>query len=383
LSVVIYLATAADFDAAQLTVAGRPMVFRAVAAAVRAGAARVLVPARFRDLLSPALAAAPRVARAVEWLGDTTLPPTSAVLVPATAVVGLGALVTMLAAPPPAVHQGTRDAGVPIVTAPAAAVASLWSALAAGAPVGAALEKALADPAIAVVREPSLVHPVRDPASADAGERRLYTTLGSAIDTPLDTVFHRRCSRLVSRLAVALGITPNTITVVSLVVGLAAAWTFWRATPADAVAGLVLYAIAVILDHADGEVARLTLSESVIGEWLDIVADTAIHVAVVLALGVTSAAVTGRGTELGVIAALGVIASAAVAKAWPGLAMPDRVGAALSGLGSRDGFYALLLAFIVARAAWPAALPWLMIVVAAGSHAYWFGRALYRLTRGA
>ncbi len=195
-----------------------------------------------------------------------------------------------------------------------------------------------------MVREPSLVHPVHDEASAAAGERRLYATLGSAIDTRLDTMFHRRFSRLVSRLAVAFGLRPNTITVASLVVGLAAAWTFWRATPVEAVVGLVLYALAVILDHADGEVARLTLTESAIGEWLDISADTMIHVAVVLALGATSAAVAGQGIGLGIVSALGVIASAAVAKLWPGLAMPDRVGLAISNLGSRDGFYAMLLA---------------------------------------
>jgi phosphatidylglycerophosphate synthase len=281
------------------------------------------------------------------------------------------------------VHEGARDAGAPVVAAPAPLLASLWSALVAGVPVGVDLEKALTDPAVTVVQERSLVHAVRDERSAADGERRLYTTLGSAIDTRFDTLFHRRFSRLVSRLAVALGIAPNTVTVVSLLVGLAAAWAFWRAAPADAVAGLALYAIAVVLDHADGEVARLTLRESAIGEWLDIAADTVIHAAVVLALGASSAAATGEGAWLGVVAALGVVTSAAVAKAWPGLAMPDRVGTALSGLGSRDGFYAMLVGFIVALAAWPASLPWLMAIVAAGAHAYWLARVLYRLVRGA
>ncbi len=383
MSAVIYLPTPADLAAAQLSVAGHPVVFRAVASAVRAGASRVLVPVVFRDLLAPALVNAPRVARAVTWLADTTPPPGTAVLLPATAVIGVGAIAATLAADPPALHEGSRAAGTPLVAAPASLIATLWSALAAGAPVGGALDKALADPAISILREPSLVHPVRDAASAAPAERRLYATLGSAIDTRLDTVFHRRFSRLVSRVAVTHGIPPNAITVASLLVGLAAGWCFWRATPADAVLGLILYALAVILDHADGEVARLTLRESAIGEWLDIVTDTVIHAAVVIALGVTSAALTGRGAGLGLLAALGVVASSAVAKAWPGLAMPDRLGTALSGLGSRDGFYGMLLGFIAARAAWPDALPWLMIVVAAGSHAYWVGRVLYRVIRGA
>jgi phosphatidylglycerophosphate synthase len=380
---VIYLSTADDDHAARLTVAGRPLVFRAIAGAVRAGASLVLVPSRFKDLLAPALTSAPRVRRAVTWIDSVLPPPGEAVLVPATAVLGTGALAAMLATPPPAVHQAARDAGAPIVAAPAALVASLWSALVAGAPVGTTIEKALTEPSINVVHEPSLVHPVHDAASAAAGERRLYATLGSAIDSRLDTVFHRRFSRRVSRLAVALGLSPNTITVASLAVGLAAAWMFWGATPAAALAGLALYALAVIIDHADGEVARLTLTESAIGEWLDIGTDTAIHVAVVLALGVTSGAVAGQGIELGIGAAIGVIASAAVAKVWPGLAMPDRLGLAISNLGSRDGFYAMLVGFILARAFWPEGLPFLMVVVTAGAHAYWVGRVLYRVIRGA
>src|SRR5688572_31579156 len=57
-----------------------------------------------------------------------------------------------------------------------------------------------------------------------------YTTLfrsGSAIDTRLDRALHRRLSRPVTRAAIALGITPNQISVTSLLVGLAAACCFW------------------------------------------------------------------------------------------------------------------------------------------------------------
>jgi hypothetical protein len=59
------------------------------------------------------------------------------------------------------------------------------------------------------------------------------------------------------------------------------------------------------------------------------------------------------------------------------------VGSALANLGSRDGFYAMLVAFIAALAVAPLALPWLMVVVAGGAHAYWVSRLLYRITRGA
>jgi len=367
---VIYLADPADAAAAALTVAGRPVVFRSVASAVRAGAERVLVPERFRDLLTPALASAPRVARAITWLHPSMTPPDAAVLVPATAVVGVAAVAAVVVTPPPAVHPASRDAGIAVVHAPAPVVSALWAALVEGEAVGSALATLTKDARDA--HAPAVVQRVRDADSAREGERRLYTTLGSAIDTRLDAVFHRAFSRHVSRAAVACGITPNTVTIASLLVGLVATWLFWNATPVYAVLGLVAYAVAVILDHADGEVARLTLTESAIGEWLDIAADTVIHAGVVLAMGVTS------GTApLGILAAAGVIAGAAVSKVWP------VVGTALSGVGNRDGFYAMLLGFIVLRAYAPSLLPWLMVVVALGTHAYWVARVVYRLTRGA
>jgi hypothetical protein len=41
----------------------------------------------------------------------------------------------------------------------------------------------------------------------------------------------------------------------------------------------------------------------------------------------------------------------------------------------------MLLLFITALAIGPAALPWLMIIVALGSHAYWLARATYTVRR--
>ena len=120
---------------------------------------------------------------------------------------------------------------------------------------------------------------------------------GSPIDTRLDVLFHRRLSRPVTRLALALGLTANQVSLASLLVGLLAVWGFWHATPGTALAGLVLYAAAVVLDHSDGEVARLTRSESRLGEWLDVTSDTVIHALLVLAMGVTAQrAAAARGS---------------------------------------------------------------------------------------
>jgi phosphatidylglycerophosphate synthase len=247
--------------------------------------------------------------------------------------------------------------------------------------VGDRLDALLEDtPRTAVRADPGAC--VRDAATVRTAEDSLYAGLGSVIDSPLDTAVHRRLSRHVSRFAVARGIAPNAITAASLVVGLAAAVAFAAATPALAAAGFLLYLAAVVLDHADGEVARLTLTESRIGALLDIAADTRVHTAVVTALGTATHAATGGGGFLGAIAAIGVVASAATAFRWPVTGgLEDRVGTFLQNLGSRDGFYAMLLGFLAALTWSPSWLPALMAVVAAGTHAYWLGRVGYRLAR--
>jgi phosphatidylglycerophosphate synthase len=382
LQAALYLATADDLHAALLPVAGRPLAFRALLNAVRAGASRVGVPVVFRGTdLEDAIRASPRARAAAVWLDVGRLEAAPALLVPAAALTPRTALAALLVATPPATLAASLDDGAPTVLADAAMTAALAAGLAAGTPVGDEVGRALKSRDAAAVAPDGWHVRVRDGRSARTAEDRLFADLGSPIDTRLDRALHRRLSRHVTRAAVARDIAPNTITVASLLVGLVAGWCFWNATAPAALAGLVVYVAAVVLDHADGEVARLTLAESQVGEWLDILVDTVVHATLVVAMGVTAQAVAGGGAWLGIGAALGVVASAAVAKLWPVTGAADGIGGALAALGSRDGFYAMLVLFIVARAVAPATLPVLMVVVALGAHAYWVARGLYTLRR--
>src|SRR5438067_1455829 len=209
-------------------------------------------------------------------------------------------------------RRAEADVLPPVLVADGAVVHVLAALLAAGAPVAAELARR---GVASEVDERCVV--ARNAAGLAAAERRLHDLLRSPIDTNLDVQLHRRFSRYVTRAAIALGVTPNTITVVSTILGLAAVWCFWRATTRSALAGLFIYIVAVILDHSDGEVARLTLAESRVGEWLDTVGDTLVHALTVVAMGVTSEMLTGVGVGLGIVGAAGIMASAFVAKWWP------------------------------------------------------------------
>jgi phosphatidylglycerophosphate synthase len=368
----LYLASADDIVAAGVPVVGRPVAFRVIVAAVRAGARRVVVPAALRSPeLVAALDSSPSARAALVWL-DTAraleLEPT--LLLPVAALVPPSALRALLQAPTGRVLPDSQGTGAPILTVEAPVLDAFAATLAAGAPIGDELAKRELTP----LPGPVWFVRVTDPATAAAAEERLWRELGSPIDSRLDRSVHRRLSRWVTRVAVALGIGPNAITAASGAVGLAAAGAFAQGDVTALIGGLALYLAAVVLDHTDGEIARLSLTESAVGEWLDIIVDTLVHTALVLALGVAATRVTGAGLGAGVVAAVGVVASALVGKVWPPAPPSAGKRRGLDALTSRDGFYAMLVLFIALRIGSPDLLPTLMVVVAAGTHAYWVAR---------
>jgi hypothetical protein len=379
----LYFATADDVHAAHLPVVGRPVAFRAIVAAVRAGVRRVAVPAALRSPeLDAALATSPSARAAVAWCDSPgALASEPVLLLPAAALAAASGLGRLLQAPAGRVLAESQATDTPALTVGGASLASMHAALVAGSPIGDLLACELKARDVAAVHGHSWFVRVSDASAAAEAEARLWRELGSPIDTRLDVAVHRRLSRGVTRAAIARGVSPNGITLLSGVIGLAAATAVSRGDVAALAGGLVLYLIAVVLDHSDGEVARLTLKESAVGEWLDIVLDTVVHTSLVLALGHAAASVTGGGLGAGVAAAGGVVASAVVGKLWPPAPLTATDRGLLDALTSRDGFYAMLVLFLVLRIVAPALLPSLMIVVAAGTHAYWVVRVALLVRR--
>src|SRR5262249_40386335 len=101
----LYVASADDIHGARLRVAGRPVAFRTLLPAVRAGAERVGVPTALRSPdFEAALATSPRARAALVWLdGPEALLSAPTLLLPAAALVPAGALARLLNAGPGAV----------------------------------------------------------------------------------------------------------------------------------------------------------------------------------------------------------------------------------------------------------------------------------------
>ena len=81
-------------------------------------------------------------------------------------------------------------------------------------------------------------------------------------------------------------VTPNHLTTLRLLTGIAAAVAFAMGDYFWTVWGGVLYAFSALLDRADGELARLSGKMSVGGHWFDLYADSLVNVALFIGIGI-------------------------------------------------------------------------------------------------
>ena len=373
----LYLASEDDAEAGRLEVAGLPVAFRALMSALHAGCPSVAVPPVYRRTeVDRAVARSPRARAGVVWMeaGGSALPAGPVVLLPATVILPSTAVRPLLTVPPVAVLSASPP-GAPVALADGPLAAAVEARAAASLPAGDTLRHLLTGRRVGVANGGWCVQ-ATTPSTRTLAERRLYGDLGSAIDTGLDRGVHRPLSRHITRVAVALGLSPNLISLANLAVGLVAVSSLATGHAGIALLALFVYFVSAVLDHVDGEVARLTYAESRLGGWLDVTIDNVVHALMAAAMGMAAERVVGGGRLLGIAMAVGFALSALVAKT---LGQGAGAPSVLSRMGNRNGFYGLLVAFVAVRALVPAALPALLLLAAIGAHGYWIALLALRL----
>jgi phosphatidylglycerophosphate synthase len=109
-------------------------------------------------------------------------------------------------------------------------------------------------------------------------------------------------------------VTPNHLTTVRLIVGLAGALAFTPGTWGWTNLAALLVIVSNFLDHTDGELARLSGKTSRIGHLYDLASDALVTILLFCCIGIGVAASGARSMPFGVPAALmGTVAGAAVA----------------------------------------------------------------------
>lgn len=114
-------------------------------------------------------------------------------------------------------------------------------------------------------------------AARRASAWRLLQASGKPQDGWLSRHVHRKISRLFSYAFLQLGLSAHVATMFAFAIGLLAAYMMAQTSHATMMTGGFLFWFASIADGIDGEVARVTLSESPFGEQLDTGVDQLTH----------------------------------------------------------------------------------------------------------
>jgi len=218
---------------------------------------------------------------------------------------------------------------------------------------------------------PYLVGPERESiAIAEDGLVAALAATTAKTDGFMARHFDRRLSRLLSRRIARTPLTPNTVTLFNVVIGLAGAYLFSRGEYGAHVAGSLIFLLCVILDGVDGEVARLKLKETVFGRYLDIITDNIVHVALFIGIALGVAGKTGNEQYLYVLGILlGGFALCAIAVEQALRPGSDEIRSKaldkLRGLLVNRDFAYLLVIFALLNG-----LEWFLISAAAGTYLF-------------
>jgi phosphatidylglycerophosphate synthase len=135
--------------------------------------------------------------------------------------------------------------------------------------------------------------------------RALLRALENSHDGYLDRLIHRRLSRPTTALLLRTSLTPNQVTIVGVLIGLAGGWLVGSPSATGVLVGIAALVASGVLDCSDGELARIRFTESRLGHLLDVTGDTLVHAALLAGIARELARV-GAWPGMPTLALLGV-----------------------------------------------------------------------------
>ncbi len=149
---------------------------------------------------------------------------------------------------------------------------------------------------------------VTDAASRARAEDALWTGIRKSLshDGPVAYYLARPLSRPVTRLAAWTRLPPNLWTGLGLLVGLGAGVAAAEGGYGAGLLAAGLFFVGLLLDCVDGDLARITLTTSRLGQWLDTITDDTSYAALAVGLGVGLYRETGASHWL--VVGLGTLA---------------------------------------------------------------------------
>lgn len=125
---------------------------------------------------------------------------------------------------------------------------------------------------------------IDDKTDLKNAERILCSKLKKDTDGPVSRILNRPISLRISKVLLKTGITPNQISVLSFIIGLAGASLFFFGEYFYLILGGIIVHIHSIVDGCDGEIARLKLRRTKYGGYLDSFLDRYVDALIILGL---------------------------------------------------------------------------------------------------
>lgn len=145
-------------------------------------------------------------------------------------------------------------------------------------------------------------------------ERRLFQGLIKPTESFLSQKFERKVSLAITRRLLYSRVTPNQISVASILLGIFSTLLFLGESRILHVLGGLLILFSSIVDGCDGELARLRFQESRLGSWLDFLGDNLVHMSIFLCIGI-GLSLRGEGAVYLILGCLAALANLGAASA--------------------------------------------------------------------
>ena len=201
-------------------------------------------------------------------------------------------------------------------------------------------------------------------------EREVEQSSGTSLDSPIiDRYVIRKISGFITGFLVRTPVTPNQVTVISLILGLIAAVIFSFGGHTHTITAGLIFFLCIVFDQCDGEVARIKNMETEFGRSFDIIVDSIVSAAIVAGITFALYKASGSGFHIiiGLLAITGISISIFLAT-YLGKENKTDTGTQemLDKLNNKDFFYIIMLASVIFNQ-----MIWFLLIMAVGTNIFW------------
>jgi phosphatidylglycerophosphate synthase len=201
-------------------------------------------------------------------------------------------------------------------------------------------------------------------------EKKIEQPSGTSLDSPIiDRYIIRKISGFITGFLVRTPVTPNQVTVISLIYGLIAAVIFSFGGHTHTITAGLIFFLCIVFDQCDGEVARIKNMETEFGRSFDIIVDSIVSAAIVAGITFALYKASGSGFHIiiGLLAIIGISISIFLAT-YLGKENKTDTGTQemLDKLNNKDFFYIIMLASVIFNQ-----MIWFLLIMAVGTNIYW------------